>query len=65
LLPFNKENYFEMPSMETITDEELKRIGLFVPDNGEKLFSFDKNLFNLRQKRGSLNVTAEMDHGDF
>lgn len=54
-----------MPSMETITDEELKRIGLFVSDNGENLFSFDKNLFNLRQKRGSLNVTAEMDHGDF
>ena len=54
-----------MPGMETITDEELKRIGLYVPDNGENLFTIDEKLFNLRQKRGYLNITADMDHGDF
>lgn len=65
LMPFQKENYFQMPGMETITDEELKRIGLYVPENGKNLFALDESLFNLRQTRGSLNVTAEMDHSDF
>jgi acyl-homoserine lactone acylase PvdQ len=53
-----------MPGMETITDNELKRIGLYVHENEESLFKIDNSLFHTRTKKGSLNVTAELDEGN-
>lgn len=52
-----------MPGMETITDEELKRIGMYVHGGAEDLFKIDEKLFHIRDKKGSLNVTAELDTG--
>lgn len=65
LMPFKREDYLQMPGMETITDEELKRIGLHVPNNADTLYQIDESLIHTRQKRGSLNTTAEMNTDAF
>ena len=54
-----------MPGMETITDEELKRIGLYVHENKDQLYKIDEKLFNIRNKTGSLNITSDLYEGEY
>ena len=65
LMPFKKDDYFNLPGMETISDAELQRIGLYIPENADNLYKIDKNLIHLRDKKGFLNITAEMKHEEF
>jgi penicillin G amidase len=68
LMPFRKEDYYPWEEdIETITDEELKRVGMYVEDNADSLFNIDDRLLHLHEYRGSLNVTAETskDHIPF
>jgi hypothetical protein len=48
LIPFKKEHYFQLDNMETITDEDLKKVGMFEADNSGSLFDIDESLLHLR-----------------
>lgn len=66
LIPFKREHYLDMPGMETISDQELKRIGLLDPYHPRKMKQMDdSSLFHTRQKKGSLNITADMHEDPF
>lgn len=54
-----------MPGMETISDAELEKIGLYVPNNADNLYNIDEKLIHLRKKVGYLNITAEMKDKEF
>lgn len=64
LMPFSKEHYFQMPGMETISDDELKKIGLFVENGAHSLLKTDESLLHIREKKGSLNTTAVLNDGN-
>lgn len=54
-----------MPGMETVSDAELEKIGLYVPNNADNLYTIDEKLIHLRKKVGYLNITAEMKDEEF
>jgi hypothetical protein len=49
LMPFKKEDYFELGKMETINDDELVDHGFYVHENAEKLFNLDENFYHIRK----------------
>ena len=62
LLPFQYENYYPLENMHTISDENLKIIGMYEEGNAEKLFSIDYDLLHLRNKTNDkLEIKAELE----
>ena len=48
--------------METISDEDLKKIGMYEEGNAENLFSIDNDLLHLRRnKKDKLDIKAELE----
>ena len=58
LIPFQREDYFPFENMETISDEDLKKIGMF--EEGISPYTIDNSLYHLRTKRDKMNITADM-----
>lgn len=50
-----------MDNMETISDEDLKKIGMFEEGNAKDLFFIDNNLLHLRKKKDKLDIKAELE----
>ncbi len=59
LMPMGKEHLFPFENMETITDEELLRIGMFVPDS--KLFDVPKDLLHVPYQLGEAALKKKLD----
>jgi hypothetical protein len=50
LIPFQKEHYFDLGWMETISDEDLEAHGFHVPNATFDHFDIDESLFHIRTK---------------
>jgi hypothetical protein len=50
LLPFQREHYFDLGKMETITDEDLETHGFYEAGFSEHHSRLDESLFHIRSK---------------
>ena len=64
LIPFKKEDYFDLGKMETIADDDLHKIDLHIKDNAANLYTVDDSLYHVREKtKSKLEVQAELNDG--
>jgi len=59
LIPIGKEHLFPFENMETITDQELEKIGLFEPNS--KIFDTPKELLHIPYQLGEATLKKKLD----
>jgi penicillin G amidase len=63
LLPFQKEHYFDLGKMETISDDELVEHGFHSENDADGLFTINEELYHIRQKtKKSLDAIEDFPH---
>lgn len=66
LLPYQREHYFDLGWMETITDEELEEHGFYVPGHEDYHFDIDESLYHIRNRtKERIDVDSDFPKSHF